>query len=60
MSRDGNLLLMQTTVNLSNLKRFGLPLHKTMRKTAMLLATINSVVALFYDVSTKVLTYLAI
>ena len=41
--------LMQTTVYLSNLKLFGLPLHQTMRKTAVIgfLATINSVIALF-------------
>src|SRR5688572_2750174 len=54
--------LMQTTVYLSNLKLFGLPLHQTMRKTAVIgfLATINSVIALFDEfVSGKVLAYLA-
>lgn len=53
---------MQTTVYLSNLKLFGLPLHQTMRKTAVIgfLATINSVIALFDEfVSGKVLAYLA-
>ena len=54
--------LMHATVYLSNLKLFGLPLHQTMRKTAVLgfLATISSVIALFDEfVSTGVLSYLA-
>jgi len=54
--------LMQTAAYLSNLKLFGVPLHQTMRKTAVIgfLATINSVIGLFDDfVSTKIVPYLA-